>query len=206
MNDNIFSFILIPLVVFIVSLVARYIRHKLAEPKFDEGVQKPGGFDRFLLYFITLLAFFSVLFTALGFMMQETEMGIVFLFLTLIFVGIVLLLRREYNIAYRETEEYFILNRKNEEFKVYYENIIDWQPAFNEIWILDKSRADDSYVKVNIAMLKPEILLQRIIEMTAAGKFQQRNNLPGDPRRQTEIVNHLIQHHYGHLVKDYIEK
>lgn len=205
MNNNLFSFLLIPLIIFIVSLIARWIRQKFAQPESQNGIQKPGGFDRLILNFIIFLTFFSAFFTILGFLMQEREMTIAFLVLTLIFIGIVILLRREYNMSYQETADYFLLKAKNKEYKVYYDNIIDWQPAMNEIWVLDKSRSDRKYVKVNIAMLKPEILLQNILDLTEAGRFEEPGNLDEDPQRKNEIINYLIQYNYQYLIEDDLE-
>lgn len=207
MNNNFFSFIIIPIIVLTVMAIARFIRKKMAKPDYQEEVQTPGKFDNFILKFITGLTIFSGLLAILGAVIREIEMAIVFLVLTLIFLGIVLILRNAYDLSYQETDEYFILKVKNKEYKVFYENIIDWQPSLNEIKILDESRADGEYIRVNISMFKPEILLQKIVEMTFTGKFQRLddNFVDEDPMRENEIVNYLIHSNYSYLIDDHLE-
>ncbi|WP_231634400.1 hypothetical protein [Salinicoccus sp. YB14-2] len=48
--------------------------------------------------------------------------------------------------SYQENDEYFILKAKNKKYYVLYEYIIDWQPSYNEIKVLDESRADGKYI------------------------------------------------------------
>jgi hypothetical protein len=208
MNNNFFSFVLIPIIVLTAMAVARYVRHKRAKPEQNEGVQRAGKFDIFLKRLITGVAIFSGFFTLLGVVMGEIEMTIVFLVMTLIFTGIVFLLRREYNMSYQENDEFFLLEVRGEEYKVFYKDIVDWQPSFNEIEVLDETRADGKYIRVNIAIFKPEILLQKIVEMTFAGKFSyfEPGVLQGDPMRKDEIVNYLMDNNYSYLVDDYVEK
>ena len=205
MNENFFRFILIPLIVLTVSVLARFIRNKFAKPKYEDNIQKPGKFDGCLQRIIQTITVISGIFAVLGLIAGEMEMGIVFSVMTLIFLGIIFLLKREYNLTYEENEEYFVLNHKNKEHKVYYENIVDWLPSFNEISILDKTKEDQKYIKVNVAMIKPEILLRKIAEMTFDGKFPHRNHLDPndpDPMREHEIINFLNGYDYGYLVED----
>lgn len=208
MNNNLFTFIFIPIIIIALMTLSKYIRKKFAKPNDEKGVQKPGKFDTLLLTFITVLTVFSGLFTLLGAVLREVEMTIVFLVVTLVFTGIVWLLRREYDMTYQETTDYFILNVKKKEYKVFYENITDWKPDYKEISVLDGSRPGADYINVNVAMLKPEILLGKIAEMTFDGKFQRvHSNLLGeDPMRKQEIVTFLKNYGYDYLVEDSIEK
>lgn len=207
MNNNIFSYVVFPLFILSVYWLANLARKKLVKPKLDDRVQTPGGFDKFLLYLITFIAVFSAFFSILGFMMQETEMGTVFLVLTLIFLAIVLYLRRKYDISYQENNEYFIWTEQRKEYKVFYENIVDWQPYNNEIKIFDETHPENDYIHVNVAMIRPEIMLQKVAEMTLEGKFDGSNNKHLDESwRKNEIINFLSQNNYGHLVNDLLEE
>jgi len=207
MNNTFFTFIFIPIIILSTMAITRSIRKKLAKPEETKGVQKPGKFDSFLLKFFRVLAVFCGILTVLGIVIQEVEMAIVFGIMTLIFAVVVVFLKRAYDMTYQENTDYFILKTKGQEYKVFYENIIDWQPDLNQIFILDESRLDNEYINVNISMLKPEILLQRIAEMTFAGKFRRLDtNHLDDPMRKNEIVNYLIENNYGYLVEDYLEE
>lgn len=207
MNNPIFSFMIIPILVLSIFWIAKYVRSKLAKPKYENEVQTPGGFDKFLLKFLTVLTIFSAIFTGLGLIIQETEMTIVFLVLTLIFTAIILFLRRQYDISYQENTEYFIVRAQKKEYQVSYDDIVDWQPAYNEIKVLDETHSDKNYIRVNIAMFKPEILLRKIVEMTFDGKFHTTDDLYfDDPTRENEIINYLIQNNYGYLVEDYAKE
>jgi hypothetical protein len=207
MNNPIFSFIILPLFLFITYWLALKIRGKLAKPKYEDEVQTPGGFDTFLLKVLTVLTVFSGIFTILGIAMQETEMAIVFLVLTVIFAGIVLLLRRQYDMSYQENNDYFILNAQKKEYQVYYDDIVDWQPHLNEVRVLDESREDEEYIRVNISIFKPEILLRKIAEMTFEGKFYTLDDFYfDDPTREYEVINYLTQNNYSYLIEDYIDE
>lgn len=74
----------------------------------------------------------------------------------------------------------------------------------NEIAILDPTNDPAQYIKVNISIFKPEILLAKIAEKTANGHFvnTERSSLE-DPNRKQELVN--FYHYYGYedLLKDY---
>ena len=202
-----FRFVFIPILILIIYWITSAIRNRLAKPKYKKEVQTPGLFDNFLLKLLTFLAIFSALLMILGFVIQETEMTIAFLVLTIIFTGIVMVLKRQYDISYQENSEYFILKAQQKEYKVFYENIVDWQPAFNEIRVLDETNLDNEYIRVNIAMLKPEILLRKIAEMTFEGKFYSFDDeYFEDPTREYQITNYLIQNNYGYLIEDYVEE
>ena len=118
-----------------------------------------------------------------------------------------MIVKREYDMSYQENDEYFILKAKNREYKVFYENIVDWQPGYNEIKVLDESRSDVEYVRVNFAIIKPEILLRTIVEMTFEGRFSRMDDtVLEDSNREREIVNYLVNNGYGYLAEDYIEE
>lgn len=204
MDNTLFTVVLIPITVLAVMGVARYIRKKMAKPDRQEDVQTPGKFDHFILKFFVVLTALSALLIILGLVIGETGMAITFLVITLAFSGVIMILRREYDMSYQENSEYFILKAKGKEYKVSYENIVDWQPSFNEIKILDETRADEEYISVNIKILEPEILLQKIVEMTFAGKFQHFDS-GVDPMRENEIINYLAENNYRYLVEDYVE-
>lgn len=205
MDENIFRFIMIPLIIILVSGISRFMRKKLVKPETVDGIQSPGKFDKLIMKLMVALTIFSFVFTILGAMMREMEMTIVFLVLTLIFVGIVLLLRNEYKMTYEENDDFFILNAKNKHYQVYYKNIVDWHPSLNEIKILDETRPDQKFIRVNIAMIKPEKLLRKMVEMTFNGKFSHTDFIdPADPNRENEIVNFLIQNNYEYIVEDYV--
>lgn len=203
MNNSKFTFIFLPVLILIVYWVTTTIRHKLAKPKETKNVQTPGKFDNFLLKLLTVIAVFSAIFMIIGLAIRETEMAIAFLVLTLVFIGIVWFLKSKYNISYQEDSESFLLKTKKKEVQVFYKDIVDWQPGFNEIKILDETKSKNEYIRVNIAMLKPETLLRKIVEMTFEGKFYNADDdYFDDPTRQYEIVNFLTNNNYGYLVED----
>lgn len=207
MDNSKFTFIFLPVLILIIYWVTATIRHKLAKPKQTKNVQTPGKFDHFLLKLLTVITIFSAIFTIIGLAIRETEMTIAFLVLTLIFMGIVWLLKSKYNISYQEDSESFLLKTKKKEVQVFYKDIIDWQPGFNEIKILDETKSDNKYIRVNIAMLKPETLLRKIVEMTFEGKFYNPDeDYSMDPMRENEILNFLIMNHYDELIEDHLEK
>lgn len=203
MNSGILTFIITGILIGF----AVFIRKKFAKPKSENDVQRPGTFNIFILRFITLLAILCVIPALLGLIAGEFEMGIVFGIMAVLFGLASVIIKREYDMSYQETDEYFILKAKNKEHRVFYKNIIDWQPGYNEMKVLDESRSDMEYVRVNTAILRPDILLRTIVEMTFQGKFQRIDELEhDDPYRKHEIVNSLINNGYGHLVEDCNEK
>lgn len=207
MNENVFRFVVLPIVILTVMGLTNFMRRKLARPEQAGDIQKPGKFDRFWAMVIKVLTVFVAIFTILGLVMGETEMTIAFLVLTIIFGGISILISRKFDTSYQENDDYFILKERKKEFKVYYENIVDWQPSFNEIKILDESREEDKFIPVNISMFTPEILLNKLVDRTFDGKFRQSAaDVMDDPNREHEIVHFLAQNNYRYLVEDYIEK
>lgn len=197
------QYILIGMIVFILSFVTTWARGRFVKPTVKEGVQKPGGFDRFLMWVILACAIVVGLLAFIGILSGETEMAIVTTVITLVLVAVNVWLRHEYNLTYEENEDYFIAMIKGKEYKVYYDDIEDWKPGHKEILIADKTKPDD-YVKVNISIFKPNILLRKMADKTFAGKFATPNapaNSP-DPNREYELINFLKAYNYRHLVKD----
>jgi|SRR5690625_125225 len=207
MENPTFTFIFLPLLILIIYWVTNTIRNKLAKPNHTKNVQTPGKFDHFLLKLLTFIAILSAIFMIIGLFIRETEMTIAFLVLTLVFLGIVWFLKSKYDISYQEDSESFLLKTKKKEVQVFYKDIIDWQPGFNEIKILDETKPNNEYIRVNIAMLSPKILLRKIVEMTFEGKFYRaEDDYSEDPTRQYEIVNFLTSNNYGDLVEDYMDQ
>jgi len=207
MNNNLFSFFILPVLVFSIALIVRFIRNKIYKPKYEGKVQKPGTLQQWIVRLLIFLVGFSLILATVGVFTRELEMALVFGGLAFIFLISVIFLKREYNISYQENDEYFILKAKDKEYQVYYEDIIDWQPSLNEIKILDKTKPDREYIRVNIALFKPEILLRKIVEMAFAGKFKHSEQVDTeDPNREAETVYYLINNQYGYLVDDYVKQ
>lgn len=207
MDPNIFRFIIIPVVVFCVMGLTRFARKKLAKPAYEGEVQKPGLFDRFWAMVIKVIAVLSGLFTILGLFMSEMEMAIVFAVITLITAVLSIFISRKFDISYQEKDEFFIVRERKQEYKVFYDDIIDWKPSFNEIRILDKSKTEDKFIPVNVEIFTPEILLKKMVEKTFEGQFIRTDGINyEDPKREQEMINFLIQYNYNHLVKDYVER
>lgn len=200
MNSTVFIFVIIPVIVLGMMTVMRLIRWKAAKPKYEGNTQKPGTFDGCILKLITLLTVFSALLMVCGIIIGEIEMVIACLIMTLIMAGAVVILRHAYKISYEENEDYFILETKRRKYQVAYKDIIDWRPGFNEIHVLDDAHTDEKYIKVNIAMLKPEMLLWNIGIMTLDGKFRIDDDL--DPDRENEFMNFLNHNGYAHLAEE----
>lgn len=204
MNSGIFTFIIIPVIVFVTFMLARFIRRKVYKPKYEDNVQKPGRLERAIVVFLMFLDFFVIVGALAGVLMEETEMTLVFGILALILFTCIIILQRAHNTSYQENYEYFILKSNNKEYQVFYENIIDWQPAYNEISVLDASRTDGKYIRVNIKMFKPEILLRKITDMAFDEKFKGPN--ADDPYKKAETVYYIANNGYGYLVDDYLER
>ncbi len=133
-------------------------------------------------------------------------MALVFGCFALILLGVTLLLRHSLNISYEENTEYFIMSTGNKEHQVFYENIIDWQPGYNEIKILDETKRDQKYIRVNIKIFKPEILLRKIADRAVEEKFTNLSETSTiDPYRKNETVNYIVNQKYGYLLEDDME-
>lgn len=203
MDSNVFRFIIIPIAIISLTVVMRKVRNKVAKPKYEDNVQTPGKFEKVILWIIRIITLFSALFTIVGFIAGETEMGLVFLGLTLLMGGSAWLVKREYNMTYQESEEYFNLNSKGKEYKVYYDEIVDWVPGHNEILLYSKNKTDKKPIRVNVSIFQPVILLENIAQMTVAGRFQTNNEItPGDPNRVKELVHFLKSYGYVSIVEN----
>ena len=207
MDNPVFSFIIIPIFLLIIYSIVINVRSKLAKLHYKKEVQTPGGFDTLIANLLTLLTFFSAVLTFFGIIIQETEMMIVFLVLTVIFTLIVMTLKRAHDTSYQENTEYFILRVQKKEYQVFYKNIVNWQPHLNEIRILDETSLDNEYIRVNISIFTPEILLRKIAEMTFEEKFYSLDDTYfEDPTREYQIINFFTKNNYGYLIEDYIEE
>lgn len=204
MNESLVRLLLIPGMIFILFSFSRYLRKHVVKPNNKDGVQTPGKFDNCLLTLIKFLTIIPAGLTLIGLITKEIEMTVVGAILTVIFIGIIFILKREYAMSYQENDEFFILKAKKKEVKVFYEDIVDWQPGMNEISILDRTSDPQKYTKVNISMLKPEILLKKIAEKTFKGHFLSTDvsNLE-DPNREQELINFYRMYGYDYLLKNY---
>lgn len=88
-------------------------------------------------------------------------MALVFGVLAVVLLASVVLLKRVYNTSYEENFEYFILTSGNKKEQIFYDDIIDWQPLFNEIKILDKTKSDKKYIRVNIKFLNRKFCYEK---------------------------------------------
>lgn len=204
MNSSIFTFAVIPIIVLAVFISVRLLRRKVYKPEYEKNVQRPGKWEWTILVIITVITFISILGATMGILARVTEMALVFGGMALFFGLIILVLRRAYNTSYQENEEYFILKTHNQEYKVFYENIIDWRPSYNEISVLDASRADGKYIRVNIKIFKPEILLRNIADMAFESKFPTEDR--NDPYKKAETIHYIANYGYGYLVEDYLKE
>ena len=127
--------------------------------------------------------------------------------LSIFTLGIIFFLKRAYDITYQETNEYFIVTSGKRKYQVRYDDIVNWKATYNEISVLDKNQADEKFVRVNMVLFKPEILLRKIADMTFHGKFKrQKDTFFKDPNRELEIVNYMVNMKYAYLIEDYVEK
>lgn len=203
MNSGIFTFAVIPIIVLAVFISVQLLRQKIYKPEYESAVQKPGKWERAILFVIICINIISILGTIMGILIQETEMMLVFGVMTLFFSLIILVLRRAYNTSYQENKEYFVLHTHNKKYKVFYENITDWRPSYNEIAVLDASRSDGKYIRVNLKIFKPEILLRKMADMAFEEKFP---TLDGnDPYKTAETIYYIANYGYKYLVEDYLE-
>ena len=193
------TYIISGIIIFILTFVARWFRGRYVKPTVTDGVQKPGGFDRLIIYLITGLTVLIGLLAILGVVTQNTEMAVVCSVITLIFVGVNFWIRQEYNLTYEENDDYFIATIKGKEYKVYYHHIVDWQPGYNEILIFDQTN-ENEYIKVNISIFKPIILLKKIADMTFEGKFIEDDII--DATKEDELVQFYKSYNYSSLIEN----
>lgn len=204
MNESLVRWLIIPGIIFILFSIGQYLRRKLVKPTYKNNIQTPGKFDHCLLTVIKVLTIIPVTLLLLGLITKESEMAIVSAILTSIFIGLIFFLQREYAMSYQENDDFFILKAKKKEVKVFYDNIIDWQAGMNEISVLDRTNDSQKYTKVNISMLKPEMLLKKIAEKTFSGHFAatDSSNIE-DPYREQELINFYHFYGYDYLLEDY---
>ena len=193
------TYIISAIIIFILTFVVRWFRGRHVKPTVTDGIQKPGGFDRLIIYIITGITILIGLLAILGVATQNTEMAVVCSDITLIFVGVNFWIRHEYNLTYEENDEYFIATIKGKKYKVYYHHIVDWQPGYNEILIFDQTK-EEEYIKVNISIFKPIILLKKIADMTFEGKFIEDDTK--DATREYELVQFYKSYNYSFLIED----
>ena len=193
------TYIISAIIIFILTFVARWFRGRYVKPTVTDGVQKPGGFNRLIIYIITGITILIGLLAILGVVTQNTEMAVVCSVITLIFLGVNFWIRQEYNLTYEENEDYFIATIKGKEYKVYYHHIVDWQPGYNEILISVQTK-EEEYIKVNISIFKPIILLKKIADMTFEGKFIEDDTK--DATREYELVQFYESYNYSFLIED----
>lgn len=187
-----------------VFISVRLLRRKVYKPEYEKNVQRPGKWERTILVIITIITIIAILGAVMGILTQVTEMALVFGGMALFFGLIILVLKRAYNTSYQENEKYFILKTHNQEYKVFYENIIDWRPSYNEISIMDATQSEGKYIRVNIKIFKPEILLRNIADMAFEEKFSTEDR--NDPYKKAETIHYIANYGYGYLVEDYLEK
>lgn len=179
---------------------------KLHKPKLEGGVQKPGKLTGFLVKFFILMDVLLVGMFLLSLVGKIYDMAVVSGIFVIVLTGIIVLLKHSYNMSYQENNKGLILKKGNTEYKVLLDNIVDWKPGFNEIGILDKSRSDGKFVNINITILRPEILLRRLADMTFEGKFRTDDKkYLEDSNREKELLYFLINNKYDYLIKDYIK-
>ena len=193
------TYIISGIIIFILTFVVRWFRGRHVKPTVTDGIQKPGGFDRLIIYLITGITILIGLLAILGVATQNTEMAVVCSVITLIFVGVNFWIRHEYNLTYEENDEYFIATIKGKKYKVYYHHIVDWQPGYNEILIFDQTN-ENEYIKVNISIFKPIILLKKIADMTFEGKFIEDDTK--DATREYELIQFYKSYNYSFLIED----
>lgn len=206
MGDSTITFIMIPIIGTIIIFGIGFIRNKIYKPKYEGKVQKPGKLEGCILKILTVVDALLLGMAVLGIFMKESEMAIVSGGLALFILVIMMILKSATDTSYQEDNESFILKIRKKEYQVFYEDIIDWRPAFKEIALLDTSRPDGKYINVNIKLFKPEILLRKLSDMTFDGKFYNPDErYKEDPYKKNQIVNFLVNNYYGYLIEDYIK-
>ena len=131
---------------------------RMHNPKIKDKVQKHGKLTSFITNLIIIIDVLMVLLLIIGLMGKELDLILISAGLVVLFTGIIIFLKHAYDTSYKETEEYLILKNGKKEQKVFYEDIVDWKPDFNEIRILDGSKKDGKFTRVNVKLFKPEIL------------------------------------------------
>lgn len=180
---------------------------RIHNPINKNGIQKPGKLTGYITKMIIIFDVLFFIILILGIIAKEKEMILVSGGLSIFTLGIIFFLKRAYDITYQETNEYFIVTSGKRKYQVRYDDIVNWKATYNEISVLDKNQADEKFVRVNMVLFKPEILLRKIADMTFHGKFKrQKDTFFKDPNRELEIVNYMVNMKYAYLIEDYVEK
>lgn len=182
------------------------MKKKMHEPKYENGIQKPGKLSGFLIKFLIFMDAFLFIMLILGIMAKKKELILVSGGLMFFIFVIIIFLNKAYNTSYQENNDFFIIKLKDKIHQVNYSDICDWKPTYNEISILDKTKDNGKFIRVNIIFFKPEILLRKVADMTFSEKFKRKDPHSEDPKREREIVNFLRNTNYGYLIEDYIKK
>lgn len=195
---------LIILALIIIVSVAIWVQRKASQGKFKQNVQKPRQLKSFFTRVMMLLTILMGIFAALGAVMGELEMAIVFSVIFIMFTLFSYFMRRKFDMTYQETDDYFIFINKEDEYKVFYEDIVYWQWGINDLSVLDGTRADERNVHIRLDYFHPEILLRTLAEMTFDDKFPRRDEdvYTEDPMKKKEMIQFLHWTDYKYLIKD----
>ena len=71
------TYIISAIIIFILNFIVRWFRGRHVKPTVTDGIQKPGGFDRLIIYIITGITILIGLLAILGVATQNTEMAVV---------------------------------------------------------------------------------------------------------------------------------
>lgn len=201
---------LIVLALIVSVIIAMRIQRKASKGKFKQNVQKPGFLKTFFTRVMMLLTILMGGFTVIGSIMGEMEMAIVFSVIFIIFAILTYFMRRKFDTTYQETDDYFILRKRKEEYKVFFEDITYWDwGADSEIFILDGTKSDNEFISIRMDYFNPEFLIRTLADMTFDNKFPRRefDVYPGDSMKKKEMVQFLHWTDHKYLVKDeYIEE
>lgn len=206
------SIVLISLFIFSIILnTISFIHRKATQKGYTHKVQKPGMFVTFFKRIMVGVTIICALFAALGSIMNDLEMAIVFAVVMVICSLITTAIQRKYDITYQETDEYFVLTVKDYEYKVYYNDIAHWQWGLGEISVQEESWSEHDFVTISCRLFKPEILITKVAEMTFAGKFSRRDGVyaddsvyPNDTMREKELIQCMKHDRYYYLIEDKI--
>lgn len=181
--------------------------NKVHKPRIKDGVQTPGKATSVIRILLIAMDAVFIFMMVLGIVGKIKDLSLVAGGLAIFTTAIIFLLKHLYNTSYQEDDESLIIRNGKKEVKVYYDDIINWKPTYNEISVLDKTKEDEGYIRINIAFFKPIVLIRRLTDMTFEGKFHTSDQKYfEDPYRKREIVAYLVNNHYGYLIKDYIDQ
>lgn len=208
------SIVLISLFIFSIILnTISFIHRKATQKSYTHKVQKPGMFVTFFKRVMIGVTIICALFAALGSIMNDLEMAIVFAVIMVICSLITTAIQRKYDITYQETDEYFVLTIKGYEYKVYYNDIAHWQWGPGEISVQEESWSEHDFVTISCRLFKPEILITKIAEMTFSGKFLRIDGIypddsvyPDDSMREKELIRMTKHDGYYYLIEDLVKE